>query len=158
MTFGEMEYTPLNRGEGYIEFILGDNGTATISVDGSRFMSFEVEGNVVPEELPTYMELSQIPSVSIYTGNDNILVAREASTKCLNGPTAYNVDYPYYILRMRIADFTPNRLTCHNCVISASGAVSGGLYNTCFSVIETELPAYVELDGFIILVFNYTTE
>lgn len=49
--FGDVEYTPLAYGEGYVEFILTQAGTAQIYVNDSLYMSFEVENIAPPVEM-----------------------------------------------------------------------------------------------------------
>ena len=46
-----IEYVPLSSTDEYDEFVLTDNGSYTIYIDGQRYMSFSVQGVVVPTEM-----------------------------------------------------------------------------------------------------------
>ena len=157
MTFGDVEYTPLTQGEGYIEFILGDNGTATISVDGSRFMSFEVEGVVVPDGLPSQMSLSQAQ-----TPNGSPINTMQGNFRCLNYPYLVDDTHPYYKLLLSgsstqwgEADF--NDFEGHNAQIQRVADSSPNLMRISMLVEDEQSVAYLTYQGFIIAVFNYTT-
>lgn len=158
LTFGDVEYTPLNQGEGYIEFILNDNGTATISVDGSRFMSFEVEGVVVPSELPKNITMWQSANATNPFDNpDN----REAFYgNCINYARKATQELPSFLLRPSLGESIDeiNRFGLHNCedvrsVWQENTGIVLGVVPT-----NTDEPCWVTWDGFIIAVFNYTTE
>lgn len=158
LTFGDVEYTPLAKGEGYIEFILGDNGTATISVDGSRFMSFEVEGIVVPEEAPFDFVMSQY-----LDSNNRINRVAVSKLNCLNYPYLYNEDYPYFRMQMGQAsnpftDVDTSHYEFVNCSVEVS-STSGGIAVLFMATVNiTEEIAYIKYKGLIVAVFNYTTE
>lgn len=158
LTFGEVEYTPLAQGEGYIEFILGDNGTATISVDGSPFMSFEVEGNVVPDGLPTFLRMRQTKSDYSEYINSYSNIA-----KCLNYPFVASNDYPIFVLELgeNNIPFVPtvdDDFSGHNCTAVRVRSSTDSRTIVNIRILEISMPAYVEYKGFIIAVLNYTTD
>lgn len=157
LTFGEVEYTPLAQGEGYIEFILGDNGTATISVDGSPFMSFEVEGIVVPEELPQTLRMSQFK-----TGGNEKNQMTEQNVNCINYPFLWDEEYIAFrlVIGSQQKPFNDDEQSNYTLFNSAfRGAIQLSEFTTLINIniVDTALPAYIMYKGFIIAVFNYTT-
>lgn len=158
LTFGDVEYTPLTNGEGYIEFILGDNGTATISVDGSPFMSFEVEGIVVPEELPTNIQAQQHS-----TGNDNINIEFFNRVNCCNYPYQATEQYPQFIFTFgsrgdAFIDTDANNWSCSGGVINSITIFQDERTRLTITPQDANSTAYILYKNFIIAVFNYTTD
>ena len=152
--FNGVEYTPLDYGDGYVEYQLQNNGTATIYTDDSPFMSFEVEGVIVPEVLPMLMKLQQTSS-----DNQHINV-RQQNVNCLNYNYAFNSDYPFFSYQWYrtnvLAGIDRNDFGYYNC--------SAVLYNQNKDQILQRLEldnedevAYITYQGFIVAVFNYTT-
>lgn len=157
LTFGDVEYTPLTQGEGYIEFILGDNGTATINVDGSRFMSFEVEGVVVPEGFPTKIQGFLCNRVSAtYTDDTCTEGLRLDNVSCINYPHKDNNEYPHFLFIFYGVELVAEQLSLHNATIGASRFDGSKTYLNIDANDENEV-SYIKLDDFIIAVFNYLT-
>lgn len=158
LTFGNVEYTPLAQGEGYIEFILGDNGTATIYVDGSRFMSFEVEGIVVPPPLPTEIKIRQSQN-GTSSGGDFIHPVT-VNAKCVQYPYLRDDDYPYYRLQLNHSGVTVEEadFEFHNCTQTASIDYQDTFWILNCSIDNVDETAWITYQGFIVAVFNYTTE
>lgn len=158
LTFGGVEYTPLVQGEGYIEFILGDNGTATINVDGSQFMSFEVEGIVIPSFLPVDFRAYQ-KKVKDTTGSQetltNPLIVNDAN--CINYPAVINEEYPYFMFFIYYAIELSMDFGFHNCTLNTFN-FSASINRLNVSVIDSNEVAYITYQGFIVAVFNYTTD
>lgn len=158
LTFGGVEYTPLVQGGDYIEFILGDNGTATINVDGNRFMSFEVEGIVVPSIVPTTFRAYQKSDTSIRgesSSTINRLDARNAN--CINYPEVVDDEYPYFLFFIQVIDLITEDFAFYNCELNNISTESlPSRMNV--SVIDQSMPAWITYQGFIIAVFNYTTD
>lgn len=158
LTFGEVEFTPLAQGEGYIEFILGDNGTATINVDGSRFMSFDIEGIVVPDSLPTNMAMQQRNNnLSEYANPLQV-----SGVNCIQYPYIRSESYPKFRLSIGAssAPFTDlDDFVCEGGEIDRLEADQSYSIRMFISVPESNVsPCYVTYKGFIVAVFNYTTE
>lgn len=158
LTFGDVQYTPLTQGEGYIEFILGDNGTATINVDGSPIMSFEVEGIEVPEGLPNYFRMAQMTSASSLRNLveiDNI--------KCINYPHAFDENYPIFWLSIGKAsntfvDINIESWGFENCQLRDLSLRDNVRTTLRVEVIDQDKVAYITYKNFIVAVFNYTTD
>lgn len=158
LTFGGVEYTPLARGEDYIEFILGDNGTAIINVDGSRFMSFEVEGIVIPEDLPVNFTMALLSSVKTSPpSSERHEPLTILSVNCINYPHVTNGEYPYFWLTFGIGNSSSDYYALNNCVLEAVTYPETST-RMCLSSIDANKPCYVAYRGFIIAVFNYTTD
>lgn len=158
LTFGDVEYTPLTRGEGYIEFILSDNGTATISVDGSPFMSFEVEGITVPEGFPCRISIgkSDVPYYAPSSDHrENPIVL--GSANCVNYPYRSHDEWSYFYIAWRNLAIEEADLSLHNCTINASNT-SATDFAINVSPTDPSRSCYITYQGFIIAVFNYTTD
>ena len=158
LTFGDVEYTPLAQGEGYIEFILGDNGTATINVDGSRFMSFEVEGVVIPEGLPCLIRGCQT-----YETASSVQSQSRINNKTINSGVridynyVQNNQYPHFFFVFYLTETSEQDYEYYNCSVNAQQQYNN-FVGINVDVIDVSKPAWVTYQGFIIAVFNYTTD
>lgn len=158
LTFGDVEYTPLYHGEGYIEFILGDNGTATINVDGGQFMSFEVEGIVVPSVLPADFRGYQRNDVTTLIGDEGVINRLNVNNaNCINYPHIFNEEYPYFLILFFSDELLSTDFGFNNCTLNTMRYTSGS-NRLNVSVIDPNEVAYITYQGFIIAVFNYTTD
>lgn len=155
--FNGVEYTPLDYGDGYVEYVLQDNGTYEIKVDDSVFMSFDISGITIPSDITNFRRMVQRTDdvVSVYSGT--ITHAREGNVNCLNYPFKDEGIYNYALILWGV-DAAPlyDDFEFHNCEINNHG---GAGLNIAFnvSVIDNDIPAYIVYKGFIIYVFNYTT-
>lgn len=157
LTFGDVEYTPLARGEDYIEFILGDNGVAIINVDGSRFMSFEVEGIVVPSFLPADFRGYQRNDVTTLIGDDGVINRLNVNNaNCINYPQIFNEEYPYFLILVFSDELLSADFGFNNCALNTLRYTSGS-NRLNVSIVDSNKVAYITYQGFIIAVFNYTT-
>lgn len=158
LTFGDVEYTPLTQGEGYIEFILGDNGTYIIKVDGSPFMSFEVEGIVVPDGLPTLLRACQTDSQSAWVDDQyrHNAISRN-NINCLNYSRTVDEVYPNFIFDIFLTNIDENDFTFSNCSMNATRQLTN-FRGFNVSVIDAGSVAYISYKDFIVFVFNYTTD
>lgn len=155
LTFEGVEYVPLNRGVDFMEYVIGDNGDVRISLNGHGYLDFSVEGITPPEELPVRMSLWRTASSEASSSASTPQIAYSNSTSCLQVPRGYDSEKPNYILKIGIADLTLSRLTYHNCAFSATRQEGTGT-NICVTITSPDDVAYIELDGFIVCVFNYT--
>lgn len=156
LTFDGVDYTPLFRGDGYIGYILGDNGDCTILVNGRIYMSFVVAGIVVPSGLPNRLKGFQYNS-----GSDYINVERVNDANCINYPHLYNESYPHF--RVDIGweedpfdDDDTNNWSYVNCTLDSIEVKSSNRTVVIVDVIDVEEVAYVMYKGFIVFVFNYS--
>lgn len=158
LTFGGVEYTPLARGEDYIEFILGDNGTATINVDGNQFMSFGVEGIIVPSNISRTKLMWMIDSDSASINDPGRYNSMSVRANCINYNHKTTAE-SHFVLRLIFNEELGEQsdYSFSNCEPK-----TWSQYNderrTNMIVVDANLPAYVEYKGFIVAVFNYTTD
>ena len=156
LTFGGMEYSPLAQGEGYIEFILTDNGTAIIAVDGNRFMSFEVEGITIPSIMSGHVSARLAVNASDYNGPYTAV----SENGVLMYPHKTDSNYPFIkptITMVGIPRDITGDMTCVNCQIE-NRAISGNNLSIWISPIDSDKLCYMIYEEFIFFVSNYTTD
>ena len=150
-----VEYTPLSSTDEYDEFILTDNGTYIISVDGQRYMSFSVQGISLPSNL------SGIVSALLTEGGNYAGISPESTENgCLNYP--HKVEGTYNCIRVLVrratgvATLDEEDITIHNGTI---GNFTNGTNpdDTYFWIEPTDAnaPVYCEYNGYIFFVGNY---
>lgn len=155
--FNGVEYTPLFRGDGYLGYILGDNGVCRLFSGESLYLSFSLSGIVVPEGFPTRLRMVQVPTTnaSIYQeGATNLRVVNDAN--CINYGFKKSEELPYFILTISGLDLGTSDIELNNCAVKNYSQTSGGS-NFNFSVTSAEDVAYVIYQGLVIAVFNYST-
>ena len=157
LTFNGVEYTPLFRGDGYLGFIIGDNGVIEIRANGRYYMSFTVEDVVVPEELPTkmFMEQWNVSAESVNRKTVN-------STNCLQYPYLRNDDHPIFAISIGktsrpLVDEDTEDWTLMNCSLFRIFTRDNERTVLAMRVTDVTQPAYLMYKGFIVTVFNYTT-
>lgn len=155
LTFEGVEYVPLNRGADFMEYLIGNNGDVRISLNGRVYLNFSVSGITLPTELPTRMSLWRTAGESASTSGSTPQIAISNSTDCLQVPYGYDSEKPNYVFKVGILDLDLTRLTYHNCVYTATRQ-EANTTNVCVTITSPGDVAYIELDGFIICVFNYT--
>lgn len=155
LTFDGVEYVPLGRGVDYMEYVIGDNGDVRISLNGHGYLNFSVEGITPPEELPVKMSLWRTATSSPSTSAETPVIQQSNSTDCLQVPFGYYEEKPNYIYKIGILGLDLERITYHNCAYEDTRQESSNT-NICVSITNPDDVAYIELDGFIVCVFNYT--
>lgn len=158
LTFGEVEYTPLTQGEGYIEFILGDNGTATINVDGNSFMSFEVEGIVVPTDIRLQKYMWMVDSNSASFNDPNRYNVKMVRANCINYNYKTN-ENSHFVLNLTFDEVVGEQsdFSFSNCRVVTRSPYQNTI-GINMLVDDANLPSYVTYKGFIVAVFNYLPE
>lgn len=155
LTFDGVEYTPLFSGDGYLGYILGDNGECKIYVNGRLYMSFSVEGIVVPAGLPNELVAMQYASVGDYVN-----VERLSSARCFNYPYKYAEAHPLFRLdvgssSVPFEDDNADHWSFVNCTLDRLSTASNNKTFVIVDVVDTEEVAYVMYKAFIVFVFNY---
>lgn len=150
------QYTPLAQEENSITFILGENGTNVISIGGVAVFRVVISGIVVPADAVRTKRMAQ----TVARDNGEGINSISTQDNCINYPYMYLESNPFYCLLLtsvaEAIDFE-GRLTLSNCVHSNTRYFEAQQYQYLwFTVTDTSKPAYVELDGFIIAVFNYS--
>lgn len=157
LTFGGVEYTPLQVTANSVTYILGDNGTYFIRYkDGGIAFRIRVDGVVVPEGLPSTLTMYQMPTSSI-VGESTYGVNRQAdaNASCINYPHMVTEDYEFFLLLLPFTGLTRDDFVCVNCTIVNIGEDPRPL-RVSLSVTDTAAPAYITYQGFIVAVFNYS--
>lgn len=157
LTFDDTTFTPLVRGEGFYEYILGMNGVARIWSGNSLLMSFTVADIVIPEELPSWMRIS-LRSLN----GENIGHYMASLTACTNYPYMVNEDLPKLFLRIGsqtypFTDADSDSYTLHNCTVSIVDHSDEYYISFIITPIDSDAPVWIEWFGFIIFVGNYTS-
>lgn len=149
-------YTPLQSNDDYDEFILTDNGSYSISVDGQRFMSFSVQGIVVPDEFPTRI-IAGVATNSWSTSRDQ----QQVDGLCINYGVKKSTEELGYIFALGTAtapftDTDASKFTFNNCELH--GQITGGSDYILFQVevLDDDQPCYIMYEGLVFAVFNYT--
>lgn len=155
LIFDGVEYVPLSRGVDYMEYVIGDNGTVRIILNGHAYLNFSVSGITVPEELPINMR------AALYPNNSTTWIAGQAvnpmtvdNTNCINYPGM--VDETNICVFFRFGDTTMDEssLTYEN-VSNAAVIVQSGWLNVNVLPLDASKPVVVKYKGFIIAVGNY---
>lgn len=155
LTFNGVEYTPLGAGDGYLEYIIGNNGTVRIYTPSGLYMSFAVDGVVIPTGLPNTLECFLYDGSSALTTKETL-----ESAVCQNYHHKCSAEFPQVVFRIGSQDtpFTDDdseNYTLHNC--TAPQLEIQGEYRLNARFIPTVLTevAWVEYMGVPVLVFNY---
>lgn len=156
LTFNGVEYTPLFSGDGYLGFIIGDNGTVQIYCNGRLYMTLQISGVVVPADLPTRMMCGQKNGADLSTLGINVASFPEAN--CANYPyrASENLqDFRYEIQVDSTAtsddfDFTNATLLAHDTDGSPTSV------RMILKPVDFASPVVVRYKDFIVAVLNYT--
>lgn len=156
LMFGDVRYTPLATDGNKRTYIIGDNGSVRIYLNGGLYGGFEVSGIVVPDGLPA--------TLSGYQKNDDS-VARATGTftngetvrnaNCINYAFAVDESYPYFLFYLRVDSEDSSVFGFVNCTLNNYTSAEGES-RVNVSVTDASKPAYITYQGFIIAVFNYS--
>lgn len=151
-----IEYVPLSSTDEYDEYVLTDNGSYLINIDGQRYISFSVQGIVVPAGFPTRI------AIGIVVDNwSSSVQSQQIDGLCLN----YNVkkaadDLGYAIsLGTAAAPFTDadsENYEFDNCELYGSIVAGSDYVIMKVTVTDFNNPAYISYKGLVFAVFNYT--
>lgn len=149
-------YTPLRSTDEYDEYILTANGSYVINIDGQRYMSFSVNGIVMPSTMTG--------EVLVFTedANQDRLPSPElrSYSGCVNLPFKCNQAIPYvagYLWGKNDGVLDASLLVGTNCTLSGvSFNPSNHLLSFTATPIDFEQPFYIKYDEFIVVVSNYT--
>lgn len=154
--FGNVEYTPLEVGDGYLKYVIGDNGAVRILLNGHGYLNFSVSGIVVPAGLPTRMIATQKNNTSAAWSTQNQRNQRQLdSTNCINYPFIADEEFANFNFFVNLNNVVASELTLHNCVINdIAYTEERSRFNA--TPVDPLAVCYIEYKGFIIIVFNYT--
>lgn len=156
LSFNGINYVPLYSGDDFIAYVIGDNGTVQISLNGRNYLNFSVSGIQIPSFLPSYLLMMQVPKGTWATGS--AINSRSFQGNCIQYPFKASEGHESFRLQIGVPrdSFDSSKVTGVNCTIF--GASSTG-DNTATIIVTPEMPmdvAYIMYDGFIVAVFNYT--
>lgn len=154
--FDGVEYTPLARGDGYVEFILTQEGSAQVFVNDSLYISFEVENIAPPVELTGQVDAIQWDAVTGATETAHFKVSNDY---CLNYPFKVSQELPYIRFRVFLADgveASQDDFSFVNCTAEGFGFIqSGNGAAMTLTPVDPAAVCYVTYKGFIVFVGNY---
>lgn len=149
-------YTPLESSETYAYYLLGDNGTNKVMLNGKNFSTIIVKDVVVPEFLPVDMKLYATSKTSAWTGNEDDLLISRTDINCLNVPVLVNDQKPNFIYKFTFTEADVDEFQFVNCSLNGTYTNEKGWFNINISVTDATKAAYIKYQGFIIAVFNYS--
>lgn len=153
--FGDTLYTPLSVDGNSWTYILGDNGTYRVYVNGNFYFGLTISGVTVPEGLGINMQVYQQKNNSLtYSSSNTGESVTERDVNCINASLKVTDDYPYI------------RYVAYNSALTLSdfAVVNGSIENSgntdavsivIVSITDPTKPAYITYQGFIVAVFNY---
>lgn len=151
-----VEYTPLSSTDEYDEYILTNNGSYYINIDGQRYMSFSISGVVIPAELDGHVD-----AITLDDNGQAVDGSYEETTSgCLNYRHVVSAEYPSFNVWIKgvagglldAEDFTCQGGAIDTISIDPSTNTAG------MKVTPTNANAvcYVTFNSFIVFVGNYT--
>lgn len=154
LMFGDVRYTPLAVDGNKRTYIIGDNGSVRIYINGGLYGGFDVSGIEVPESLPSLFFVQQAADQG---GQDNINTM-EIVTDCVNYPYVATDSHPLFYLLIGGGDYTfveEDNLAAVNGTMTIYASEQNHRTAIYLSITDRDKPAYITLSGFIIAVVNY---
>ena len=151
-----VRYTPLIVDGNSWTYILGDNGTNRIFVNGQLYGGVQISGIEVPEGLPCNMVANQNSTGSAYYSEGS---SRQrvwfTDVNCVNYPYLNDEEYYGFRLQVYIPDMVESDWGFSNC--ESPNFYAGSEFSSIgVTVTDFSKPAYITYKGFIVAVFNYT--
>ena len=148
-------YTPLLKSQGQFYYLLVDNGVYVLTIDGVKFAKITVENIIVPEFLPASLGAFQTDKgMNNITAADKHNLSTIAGADCINYPYVVSDVWPSFCLEIYKGIGNQHTVNFQNCS-SAGVGFTNTFVRILARVIDAAQPAYIEIDGFIIFVFNY---
>ena len=152
---GGVNYYPLDVDEGDLTYLITANSFVRVFLGSRLIMSFTVEGITVPEGLPGTITAAQVTTVSPDTSQEGAAnVTSVTDAVCQNYPYKATEALPYFAFLYRFA-IQQEDVKCFNCTVSGWTVTGGGNTRMNFTPEDADKPAWIELEGTIIAVFNY---
>lgn len=154
--FDGVEYTPLAYGDGYVEFILTQAGTAQVYVNGSVYLDFEVENIAPPVELRGGVTAGLVTNPATWDGQTETLRSRDY---CLNFPRMVTSDLKGFRINVDVvagSEIESSDFAAENGVLSGfSPHPDQNFYALGVAPTDPAAVCYVTYKGFIVFVGNY---
>lgn len=149
-------YTPLESSDTYAYYLLGDNGTNKVMLNGKNYCTINIKDIVVPEGLPTTLSGYQKNNDTTSRGAGTFINSQAATdANCINYAFAVNESFPFFMFYLRVPSEDSSIFEFVNCTLN-NYASADGESRVNVSVIDATRPAYITYQGFIIAVFNYS--
>lgn len=149
-------YTPLKSSDTYAYYLLGDNGTNKVMLNGKNFTTIIVKDVVVPEGFPVEMRMAQKSNDDrFWTPAVQQNPTEFKMVNCINYPFKATETYPNFMIQVRYSQYDAAELGLENCTLNAS-EVTDTVFNLNVKPIDVTQPAYLTYKGFIFAVFNYS--
>lgn len=148
-------YTPLESSDTYAYYLLSDNGTNKVMLNGKNFCTVEVRDVVIPVKMDGLVTAYQ--SSSSATGGGDNINSKSSNNYCINYPYTVNESHPYYRMRLygTFDEEDLTKLAYVNCSENNISINNDGDIVVNVSVTDATKPSYITYQGFVIAVFNY---
>lgn len=150
-------YTPLQSSDTYAYYLLGDNGTNKVMLNGKNFSTIIVKDIVVPAILPKRLfianktDYSAIQDATKYGESETV-----GSGNCINAPIRPTESHPYMFFSIYELGLEENDFAFENVARQQFGEATTRT-NVVMELADPTKPAYITYQGFIVAVFNYST-
>lgn len=152
---GDTLYTPLVSDPESLTYILGDNGTNRVFLNGQFSFGVEVGNVVVPAGLPTDFRMMLNSSATLNpTQAVRLYDLTVQGATCINFPHKVEEGYTYFYLSAAISGSTVSDFGMTNCELYNSESEEART-KMIVTVTDPTKPAYITYQGFIVAVFNY---
>lgn len=155
LMFGDVRYTPLAVDGSRRTYIIGDNGSVRIFINGELYGGFDVSGIVVPGILPATLTM-------FLSGNSSFpttarIQPQTVTGNCINYAVIPSGSISNFLLYIKNAadDVDLSLVSGNNCTVLATGADGQEQNAVLAEVVDSSKPAYLTYQDFIIAVFNY---
>ena len=156
LMFGDVRYTPLAREGNKRTYIIGDNGSVKIYINGVLWGGFDVSGVVVPDFLPTFMRMAQVPleswqtsnAINEYSVNGSCIQYNHMS---IEGHESFRLD-----ITVQRESFDAAAVDAYNCNVFGKSSTGDETATIIVTPIVQDEVAYITYQGFIVAVFNYS--
>lgn len=156
LMFGDVRYTPLATDGNKRTYIIGDNGSARIYINGGLYGGFSVSGIEVPTGLPTWFKcfLSNDAGTSQPQGSTAEQM-NFGSVNCANYPRMATEDYPNFLFKCGLGQIDYDDIECVGGTLNGVNFYTGDALRISVTP-DGDDPVYITYQDFIIAVFNYS--
>ena len=149
-------YTPLESSDTYAYYLLGDNGTNKVMLNGKNFCTVVVKDIIVPNILPARLFVANRENYG--TTQDSSKYGESAAANavnCINAPIRPTESHPYMYFSIFEGNLEDSDFAFEN-VTRSQVSVAEARTNAVMELADSRKPAYIKYQGFIIAVFNYS--
>ena len=151
-----IEYVPLSSTDEYDEYILTDNGSYIISIDGQRYMSFSVQGVSMPSDMTGNGYVVFVDANEDPIPEPNV----SAVNGCVNFPYKVNASRPSFYVNIFFDDIAGIVQSDFTCIGGSIDKMYTDAPSNRVSLIitpsDSNATCYCSYKDYIIFVGNYT--